>query len=119
MGPTQTNVYRLSWQPLPVPLERELAVDNLLKLRLWLGATQKYAVDEKGGRSLNSSLESLLAVRLYVLLELAASEAGTKGAFIQPQLLRAFDQACFIQLRRLRKETIMIFPILPLFAGAA
>src|SRR5438093_10131380 len=118
MGPTQTNVYRLSWQPLPVPLERELAVDNFLKLRLWLGATQKYAVDEKGGRSLHSSLDSLLAVRLYVLLELAASEAGTKGAFIQPQLLSAFDQACFIQFR-IRKVTILIFTILPLFSGTA
>src|SRR5207247_312826 len=111
--------YRVSWQPLPVPFERELAVDNLLKLRLWLGATQKYAIDEKGGRARNSSLGSLLAVRPYVLLELAASEAGTKGALIQSQLLSAFDQACFIQLRRLRKETVMIFPKLPLFSGTA
>jgi hypothetical protein len=71
----------LSWQPL-VPLERELAVDNLLKLRLWLGATQKHAVDEKGGRARNSSLDSLLAVRLYVLLEFATGETGTKAAFI-------------------------------------
>ena len=47
--------YRVSWQTLPVRLERELAVDNLLKLRLWLGTTQKYAIDEKGGRARNSS----------------------------------------------------------------
>src|SRR5262245_15034945 len=83
-GTTCLVSHCLSWQPLRVPLERELAVDNFLKLRLWLGATQKHAVDEKGGRARNSDLDSLLAVRLYVLLELAASEAGTKGDFIQP-----------------------------------
>src|SRR5690349_1903148 len=103
-----TSKYSVSWQPLPIPLQRELAVDNFLKLRLWLGASQKFAVDEKGGRALNSSLDSLLAVRLYVLLELAAGEAGTKGAFLQPQLPSAFDQACFIEFRLVREETIMI-----------
>src|SRR5215469_7736924 len=97
----------------------QLRINDLFKLGLRLGAAQEYVVDKVDGSARNARCSSFLPVSLDVMLKLTAREAGAKDRLFQVKILRASDQACFIQLRLIGKKAVVIFPELPLFSGTA
>src|SRR5258706_9612415 len=102
---------------LRLAVDRQLVIDNLFKLRLRLSTAQESAIDKVCRGAGYAGLGSLLPVCFYVMPELAARKAGAKRTFIQMQILCASDQACFVQLCRIRKQIIVILPELALLPG--